>query len=276
MGNASSGVDQQRSSAVHPHGRGERGDAVGFRAACAGSSPRAWGTHTHHTRHDITQRFIPTGVGNTRYRLSPAPQPPVHPHGRGEHGEIPTRGYHVGGSSPRAWGTRCRSLPFPLVRRFIPTGVGNTQWWSGCQSSVSGSSPRAWGTREISGRTARDIRFIPTGVGNTLTPRVMSCRGAVHPHGRGEHDAVLVQSPEFGRFIPTGVGNTGPQPGRSASPPVHPHGRGEHSCEQTMMALIMRFIPTGVGNTIAAPWGVNDNAVHPHGRGEHKSITRPD
>ena len=53
---------------VHPHACGERGPyAVCMRLAC-GSSPRMWGTPTRQYRPAFGCRFIPTHVGNARFR----------------------------------------------------------------------------------------------------------------------------------------------------------------------------------------------------------------
>ena len=132
-------------------------------------------------------RFIPTGVGNTRRNKYALLFRTVHPHGCGEHLVQPPALFRRPGSSPRVWGTLCFFAPAKILRRFIPTGVGNTgsagalEWrWPvhphGCgehrspadlKSDVSGSSPRVWGTRQ---RPQTPQRF-----------------AAVHPHGCGEH-----------------------------------------------------------------------------------------
>ena len=133
------------------------------------------------------------------------------------------------------------------------------------------------------------MRFIPTGVGNTMWSKNTADLESVHPHGCGEHRAVLPvrwqqngSSPRVWgtrvdsfsnaidrRFIPTGVGNTWPSECRRCSQTVHPHGCGEHppcrSCAglpagssprvwgtlppAADLCRLYRFIPTGVGNT---------------------------
>ena len=52
----------------------------------------------------------------------------VHPHGCGEHHGIPRHIRLATGSSPRVWGTHLWRGWFAVFGRFIPTGVGNTDW----------------------------------------------------------------------------------------------------------------------------------------------------
>jgi len=54
----------------------------------------------------ITNRFIPTRVGNTFGVDFSNIAGTVHPHARGEHQDAAVFGYQERGSSPRAWGTR--------------------------------------------------------------------------------------------------------------------------------------------------------------------------
>ena len=195
-----------------------------------GSSPQAWGTRRREIGSRIVERFIPTGVGNTRKEFY---------------------GYSVPfGSSPQAWGTRVTRWRGIGGLRFIPTGVGNTCFWGLWLSCLAvhphrrgehpvtrpilarghGSSPQAWGTPGQPDVCRPGPRFIPTGVGNTLRSPPQRYAGAVHPHRRGEHSALPAylesasgSSPQAwgtpcapasgrgtGRFIPTGVGNTSP------------------------------------------------------------------
>ena len=234
--------------AVHPHGCGEHHNEFNEARPDDGSSPRVWGTHkyTFTLKHKL--RFIPTGVGNTQIVDAIAGKPTVHPHGCGEHAcSIIITGC-MGGSSPRVWGTHVGAPEDSVLRRFIPTGVGNTdtekgadiatavhphgcgehQWSHIFIAAYSGSSPRVWGTRQLMIWPLSILRFIPTGVGNTDDSTVGILNIAVHPHGCGEHWVMLRttivrggSSPrvwgtqEWGyqgqapeRFIPTGVGNT--------------------------------------------------------------------
>ena len=115
----------------------------------------------------------------------------VHPHARGEHHILG----HIGHGRPR----------------FIPTHVGNTTSVTGPVKSCAvhphargehapfrarttarnGSSPRTWGTPPWTSTRGPLSRFIPTHVGNTGPARSTPCRGAVHPHARGEHTSSI-------------------------------------------------------------------------------------
>ncbi len=193
--------------AVHPHGCGEHQIAELVSEISDGSSPRVWGTRACGQENSLSRRFIPTGVGNTQGWPALKPRPPVHPHGCGEHDYYFRLRSQFGGSSPRVWGTqRPNGRPYRM-RRFIPTGVGNTVrfgGWRGVKTVhphgcgehsakkdlkffISGSSPRVWGTQKLSVADVPGSRFIPTGVGNTLVSMPTSSAAPVHPHGCGEH-----------------------------------------------------------------------------------------
>ncbi len=111
------------------------------------------------------------------------------------------------GSSPRMWGTLLGENCYMLLRRFIPTHVGNTRLrgarlrhvtvhphacgeHSACVTtnpSSGGSSPRMWGTRGPDSLRQRRSRFIPTHVRNTRSQGAVSAAHPVHPHACGEH-----------------------------------------------------------------------------------------
>ena len=174
------------------------------------------------------------------------------------------------GSSPRPWGTHVEAGSHVVVRRFIPTPVGNT--FCRCQSGgihsvhphargehgyqggvgafVTGSSPRPWGTRAVSHYPRLTLRFIPTPVGNTPQPWRPGAARTVHPHARGEHGsfAVAVTEPR------------GSSPRPWGTPPM-----------QRAEAYKRRFIPTPVGNTFAVKPKRPERPVHPHARGEHSN-----
>ncbi len=238
-------------------------------------------------------------MGNTRARPWHCLYVAVHPHGRGEHSAKELGGILAGGSSPRAWGTHPQDWPAACVRRFIPTGVGNTSAshrptiqhsvhphgrgehipYSSPVPQETGSSPRAWGTPQKVTYYPRNGRFIPTGVGNTRGLPKRSSAPAVHPHGRGEHPRTrrrchlaggssprawgTLAPPAAGvvmqRFIPTGVGNTKRPGSATASRPVHPHGRGEHSTNS-------RASCTHTGSSPRA-WGTPIRIEHGNGFG---------
>ena len=106
VGNTRTSSPAKREGTVHPHVRGEYGQA--------GLDPSGHG------------RFIPTCVGNTVPARPAGGWRPVHPHVRGEYQyEVGSVALEVG-SSPRAWGIRGPALAFRRPCRFIPTCVGNT------------------------------------------------------------------------------------------------------------------------------------------------------
>ena len=65
VGNTENGNVTVWSMAVHPHGCGEHAIHAAMAKVNAGSSPRVWGTRQASTLDRTTNRFIPTGVGNT-------------------------------------------------------------------------------------------------------------------------------------------------------------------------------------------------------------------
>ena len=177
---------------------------------------------------------------------------------------------HIGGSSPRMWGTLVLAEPHNFVSRFIPTHVGNT-CSRACRSiAMHGSSPRMWGTRDLDQLPAVEHRFIPTHVGNTPLKSSAQRLDTVHPHACGEHLTDL--APDFRRcgssprmwgthdrgragfrgerFIPTHVGNTIPASFNMVCHAVHPHACGEHADLDRPFSHVVRFIPTHVGNTL--------------------------
>ncbi len=212
------------------------------------------------------------------------------------------------GPSPQAWGTHLGYRHTCLLKRAIPTGVGNSGWGVDTDQHLYGPSPQAWGTPGTRTPALRRRRAIPTGVGNSgcSDARSLDCTG--HPHRRGELPACGVgdaggvgPSPQawgtrsaktasmyVKRAIPTGVGNSTPPGSRSRSPPGHPHRRGELHGGQPVLQddsgpspqawgtrqrterrwPQQRAIPTGVGNSRTRRWSTTRQAGHPHRRGE--------
>ena len=174
------------------------------------------------------------------------------------------------GSSPHAWGIRLSVRAIWGYLRFIPTCVGNTHGnlahpapravhphmrgeYCGPHDGViedSGSSPHAWGIQKSLSSKAYAVRFIPTCVGNTATCRRAPQARSVHPHMRGEYQAVR----------PCVVDNVGSSP----------HAWGILA-EIGVRGFPDRFIPTCVGNTKCLLRLLGLPAVHPHMRGEYTS-----
>ena len=126
VGNTRAGCVIWRRMAVHPHVRGEYWVFQLAPFSLTGSSPRAWGIHTHPASATVATRFIPTCVGNTYKGCIPARFASVHPHVRGEYMFSTTDLECSPGSSPRAWGIPFSSCSLAFCSRFIPTCVGNT------------------------------------------------------------------------------------------------------------------------------------------------------
>ena len=89
---------------VHPHVRGADWIWIPQQASICGSSPRAWGRWALQQHRKLITRFIPTCVGQIRWRCVGCCQSAVHPHVRGA--DVLFRNLHLAhpGSSPRAWG----------------------------------------------------------------------------------------------------------------------------------------------------------------------------
>ena len=238
------------------------------RVSLAGSSPRAWGTHSPVGYHSIVRRFIPTYMGNTHPGGSSTWTPTVHPHVHGEHYNVYDSATKSFGSSPRTWGTPIYlRLPFYLSR-FIPTYMGNTGGFrlnlsrqtvhphvhgehDQCVQfgfAGSGSSPRTWGTRFWSPAGAPYRRFIPTYMGNTPAFRKNSSSISVHPHVHGEHSWPWQPTPT----------PCGSSPRTWGTPPLH-----------DLPERVVRFIPTYMGNTTDPRNQPRHPTVHPHVHGEH-------
>ena len=124
VGRRSASSASSASSSEHPHGRGEK-DEYGLKNAMLhGTSPRAWGEVGVAEVFHEALRNIPTGVGRRHKIRSHLPEPPEHPHGRGEKLQIWSASNSSSGTSPRAWGEDQVEPPQVAAERNIPTGVG--------------------------------------------------------------------------------------------------------------------------------------------------------
>ena len=70
---------------VHPHVHGEHSISRSTIWYSSGSSPRTWGTLTTARSLSSRYRFIPTYMGNTRFKAVERDVSTVHPHVHGEH-----------------------------------------------------------------------------------------------------------------------------------------------------------------------------------------------
>ena len=128
VGNTYAGWCLHYRGSVHPHACGEYRSVPKSSRYRVGSSPRVWGIRFAVAGLNVTQRFIPTRVGNTRWEKGTRWRTSVHPHACGEYIMSTHNGEDNPGSSPRVWGIRQHASGAFLFQRFIPTRVGNTLW----------------------------------------------------------------------------------------------------------------------------------------------------
>ncbi len=157
VGNTSLQTDSHCYPAVHPHACGEHRTEEITQRVEDGSSPRMWGTLVTDWSENAACRFIPTHVGNTTHRPAQDRAAPVHPHACGEHFCWYRTLRHMGGSSPRMWGTH---LPYRIVfkeektprkiYRLILYSVVRSRGWNATNCSPSNNTgcrrltPRVW------------------------------------------------------------------------------------------------------------------------------------
>ncbi len=272
---------------VHPHARGDEQLTLESAPRVLGSPPRAWGREDLPGVHRPRRRFTPTRVGTRPPHSPSSPQPPVHPHARGDEFFRWSKLIRTHGSPPRAWGRGVACGSPHLEIRFTPTRVGTRRYF--CQEE-----------------DAR--RFTPTRVGTRAAPSGRWTPSTVHPHARGDEKSIAPSSIALSgspprawgrvvdrvrvvvrvRFTPTRVG-TSRSPGiRRPRPPVHPHARGD---ERGVMGYPtdadgspprawgrdllrattpgrFRFTPTRVGTSPRAARAAGRHPVHPHARGD--------
>ena len=112
---------------VYPRWRGEHPAGMCRVQLDAGLSPLARGTLVRLMQGILSERFIPAGAGNTRWRRRRQILQTVYPRWRGEHCTIMGNSLPLDGLSPLARGTRRINSQVQRPARFIPAGVGNTQ-----------------------------------------------------------------------------------------------------------------------------------------------------
>ncbi len=252
---------------VHPHVRGDGAGVAGLAPADPGSPPRAWGRCVPGRRRRGGGRFTPTCVGTVRTCSGARACRQVHPHVRGDGGELSPRGGSSCGSPPRAWGRSGDDPGHGLQPRFTPTCVGTVMTapagrpWIAVHPHVrgdgltlqeagdvlDGSPPRAWGRSIASVASVEMSRFTPTCVGTVGFALRGSPRTAVHPHVRGDG---------FWGNRPAALG--------CGSPP-----RAWGRCRADgVRDDLFRFTPTCVGTVLALASLPPAATVHPHVRGD--------
>ncbi len=216
--------------AVHPHARGENILISAQVASTSSVHPHARGENATFSRCSPTNRGPPPRAWGKRVvRWVIAIFSPVHPHARGENATAPRARVRRAGPPPRAWGKRNTFSPqFP---------------------TTSGPPPRAWGKQLFSSDCWRSSRSTPTRVGKTWGSSTECNVGTVHPHARGENDAVGACVVCDARSTPTRVGKTC-QPVKLNSvkygPPPRAWGKpGRHRAR----GRAVRSTPTRVGKT---------------------------
>ena len=84
-GNTGWQIAEHRSHPAHPRRRGEHTAALDASVQSTGSSPQARGTRAGQACHELRQRLIPAGAGNTATMPGSTWTPSAHPRRRGEH-----------------------------------------------------------------------------------------------------------------------------------------------------------------------------------------------
>ncbi len=209
----------------------------------------------------------PHAWGRRRIRSGPLPPLAVHPHMRGDGGEVTPTIRTISGSPPHAWGRQRDPLMVAKMGRFTPTCVGTARLLCGdtlgrtvhphmrgdgevydwAYEADTGSPPHAWGRRRPLGTGQRGTRFTPTCVGTACPSHPYRPCPPVHPHMRGDglipvkSSSTSAGSPPHAwgrrrcregrsspcRFTPTCVGTASPATATCPRPPVHPHMRGD-------------------------------------------------
>ncbi len=172
-----------------------------------GPPPRTWGILAHLLHGQPRTRSTPTHVGNTALASVNSRRITVHPHARGEYGEVEIDGLLRHGPPPRTWGIRDVKEKWRVAIRSTPTHVGNTCGLAASSGGfpvhphargeydneevgirfAHGPPPRTWGILAVAVVPAPTMRSTPTHVGNTSHDHNPDAPGPVHPHARGEY-----------------------------------------------------------------------------------------
>ena len=110
---------------AHPRSRGEHLTIHKLTAGDGGSSPLARGTFHRFDVPAVAIRLIPARAGNILGHAVSLYPTSAHPRSRGEHDELPVRGFLWCGSSPLARGTYECFVVHRVVFRLIPARAGN-------------------------------------------------------------------------------------------------------------------------------------------------------
>ena len=220
-------LDRYNHLAGHPHAGGEIHNIGSNWRFANGPSPRGWGNRLACNRSGRGERAIPTRVGKSSARRSPARCRPGHPHAGGEIyvGARPPQRFC--GPSPRGWGNPGPSGKVMRVNRAIPTRVGKSTVGNddggaalghphaggeidGLAVNVHtaiGPSPRGWGNRCTFAIAGPDMRAIPTRVGKSSCLFIFSNPSTGHPHAGGEISGLALAAPPDIGPSPRGWGN---------------------------------------------------------------------
>ena len=273
--------------AVHPHARGDDLPTPTSYCPATGSPPRPWGRPVVLAVRVFRQRFTPTPVGTTIWRVARGTRSTVHPHARGDDVWHSRKTANGDGSPPRPWGRRTARRSGDPRLSVHPHVRGDDSLKERKASRPVGSPPRPWGRLLGVSPIARLRRFTPTPVGTTLALTGYEGRfsgSPPRPWGRlGVGCARVGQR----RFTPTPVGTTRISVSPPPSASVHPHARGDDWSPSNTgpwmygspprpwgrpyqgggFRASVRFTPTPVGTTTPAPNGASASSVHPHARG---------
>ena len=207
------------------------------------------------------------------------------------------------GSSPRVRGTPGCPIWQACCCRFIPACAGNTRRAllsnpaltvhprvcgehsnsSRQPGQVTGSSPRVRGTHDPRASGSLEPRFIPACAGNTSSRLWLRSDRSVHPRVCGEHDEMLVRSPDVAGSSPRVRGthrlshpsaldlpSCSPHT-RGSRPPVHPRVCGEHRASEPAVSSVGGSSPRVRGTQYRRGSIHARPTVHPRVCGEHTS-----